>query len=58
MLSARLYDAVMSRAERVALRDWRRALLAGASGDVVELGAGTGANVPYYPPGPAFVDAG
>lgn len=51
MLSARLYDAVMSRAEQVALRDLRRELLAASSGDVLELGAGTRANVPYYPLG-------
>ena len=28
---------------------WRADLLAGASGRVVELGAGTGMNLPFYP---------
>ena len=50
MLSARLYDAVLALAERRALRAWRAELLAGASGDVLEIGAGTGANLPWYPP--------
>lgn len=49
MLSAALYDAVLSIAERRALRSWRRELLADLDGDVLELGAGTGANLPFYP---------
>lgn len=49
MLSARLYDAVLSLAERRALRDWRAELLTGAVGDVLEIGAGTGANLHWYP---------
>lgn len=49
MLSARLYDAVLSVAERAALRRWRAELLAQARGVVLEIGAGTGANLPFYP---------
>lgn len=48
MLSARLYDAVLSGAERRALRGWRAELLREVAGDVVEIGAGTGANLPLY----------
>lgn len=49
MLSARLYDAVLSVAERAALGRWREELLAQARGVVLEIGAGTGANLPFYP---------
>jgi ubiquinone/menaquinone biosynthesis C-methylase UbiE len=35
--------------EEAGLREWRRALLADLAGTVVEVGAGTGANVPLYP---------
>jgi ubiquinone/menaquinone biosynthesis C-methylase UbiE len=49
VLSARLYDMAMSRAERGALGTWRRELLASAHGNVLEVGAGTGANLPHYP---------
>jgi ubiquinone/menaquinone biosynthesis C-methylase UbiE len=41
----------MARAERAGLRDRRRALLAAASGRVIEIGAGTGANLELYPEG-------
>jgi SAM-dependent methyltransferase len=51
MLSAKLYDTVMARTEKAALGGWRHELLQDARGDVLEIGAGTGANVPYYPPG-------
>lgn len=47
------YDHVMSGAEQATLRAHRRALLAGASGRVLEIGGGTGANLPFY----AGVDA-
>lgn len=50
MISAALYDAVLGLAERRALAAWRRELLAGASGDVLEIGAGTGANAALYGP--------
>lgn len=36
-------------AEDKCLRDWRKSLLQGLSGDVLELGCGTGANLAHYP---------
>jgi ubiquinone/menaquinone biosynthesis C-methylase UbiE len=48
-LFARVYDRVLAPMEDAGLRDWRRALLADLSGTVVEVGAGTGVNVPLYP---------
>jgi ubiquinone/menaquinone biosynthesis C-methylase UbiE len=45
---ARLYDHMMARTEKAGLADRRQALLAAASGDVLEIGAGTGANLPHY----------
>jgi ubiquinone/menaquinone biosynthesis C-methylase UbiE len=38
----------MSGAEAATLRPHRQALLAGASGRVLEIGGGTGANLPFY----------
>ena len=48
-LGAWVYDCTLCRAEEGCLGDWRRALLADAKGDALEIGAGTGANVAYYP---------
>jgi ubiquinone/menaquinone biosynthesis C-methylase UbiE len=45
---ARFYDRMTARAERGGLGEMRRELLANASGRVLELGAGTGHNLPYY----------
>src|SRR5918911_1210313 len=45
---AALYDPLMSGTEKAGLADRRRRLLAHARGRVVEVGAGTGANLPYY----------
>jgi ubiquinone/menaquinone biosynthesis C-methylase UbiE len=45
---ARFYDRLTAGTERAGLGDMRRTLLAGASGRVLELGAGTGHNLPYY----------
>ena len=42
------YDHIMSRTENAGLAAHRRALLADAAGDVLEIGAGTGANLPFY----------
>lgn len=47
---ARLYGVLARVAERGELGDRRRALLAGAEGRVLELGAGTGENFKHYPP--------
>ena len=49
-LGAWMYDRTLSRAEETCLADWRRALLEKAHGDVLEIGAGTGANLVHYPP--------
>lgn len=46
---ARIYDGFMRKSEDACLSAWRRELLAGAHGDVLELGAGTGANLLHYP---------
>ena len=46
---ARLYDRICSFEEKRGLLGWRRQLVGGLSGDVVELGAGTGLNLVHYP---------
>jgi ubiquinone/menaquinone biosynthesis C-methylase UbiE len=45
---AAMYDRMIGKAERSGLGDHRRALLAEATGDVLEIGGGTGANLDYY----------
>jgi ubiquinone/menaquinone biosynthesis C-methylase UbiE len=45
---AALYDRMMAGAENAGLRALRAELLADARGEVLELGAGTGLNVPHY----------
>jgi SAM-dependent methyltransferase len=47
--NARFYDAFLALAERRGMRTRRRALLAGAHGRVLEIGAGTGLNIDHYP---------
>jgi ubiquinone/menaquinone biosynthesis C-methylase UbiE len=49
-LFAMTYDRQIARAEEAGLSAMRKQLLAGAAGQVVEIGAGTGANVPWYGP--------
>ncbi|HEU5416434.1 MAG TPA: class I SAM-dependent methyltransferase [Streptosporangiaceae bacterium] len=44
------YDRQMARAEKAGLGGFRERLLAGLSGDVLEIGGGTGANLPCYGP--------
>ena len=46
---ARFYDASMKKMEAACLSRWRSELLSDISGDVLEIGSGTGANLPYYP---------
>lgn len=48
-MNGRLYDLVNLIAERRAVEPLRRELLADVHGTVVEIGAGTGANFPFYP---------
>src|SRR5688500_11413473 len=47
---ASLYDPFLALGERRGMSDNRRALLRGAAGRVLEIGAGTGANLTAYPP--------
>jgi ubiquinone/menaquinone biosynthesis C-methylase UbiE len=45
---AAIYDRMMSRGEKSTMQEKRGALLAGAHGRTLEIGAGTGANIPFY----------
>src|SRR5438445_2640550 len=45
---ARFYDRMTAGAEKAGLRAHRQQLLAKASGRVLEIGGGTGANLPFY----------
>lgn len=45
---ARLYDPVMAIPERTVLPEYRESLVSGLEGDVLDLGAGTGAMFPYF----------
>jgi ubiquinone/menaquinone biosynthesis C-methylase UbiE len=49
-LMATCYDRLIQQSEEACLRGWRRDLLSEVKGRVLEVGAGTGLNVPYYPP--------
>jgi ubiquinone/menaquinone biosynthesis C-methylase UbiE len=49
-LFAMTYDRQIARAEEAGLRAMRQRLLAGADGQVLEIGAGTGANLSCYGP--------
>jgi SAM-dependent methyltransferase len=49
--AARLYDPFLALGERRGMAARRRALLAGAHGRVLEIGAGTGGNLAAYPAG-------
>ena len=51
IFSAKVYDWFMSGTEDTCLVDWRAEVLAAATGSVLEIGAGTGANIPFYPAG-------
>lgn len=45
---AAIYDPVAASMERGSVGDWRAELLGAVAGDVVEIGAGTGANLRHY----------
>ena len=47
-ITAYLNDRLSARAEKLFLKSWRRELLEHAHGDVLEIGAGTGANIEHY----------
>jgi ubiquinone/menaquinone biosynthesis C-methylase UbiE len=49
-LFAAIYDPFMRKSEIACLREWRGELLGSLEGRVLEIGAGTGANLPFYPP--------
>jgi SAM-dependent methyltransferase len=44
-----IYDRFMESSERACRAAWRSELLSKLEGDVLEIGAGTGLNLPYYP---------
>ena len=46
---ARFYDRIIAPMERHGLAERRAQLLGGLAGDVLEIGAGTGANLGFYP---------
>ena len=48
-LLAAVYDTLMKSTEKGCLAEWRSELLASLSGAVLEVGAGTGANLAHYP---------
>jgi len=48
-LMAKYYDKFIKDAEEKGLHDWRRSLLRNISGEVLEIGCGTGANLEFYP---------
>ena len=47
---AMTYDRQMAKVEKAGLLAYRQAVLAGASGQVLEIGGGTGANLRFYSP--------
>lgn len=47
-LTAYFYDGVMTKTEEACLKEWRHDLLQQVSGEVLEVGAGTGANIKLY----------
>ena len=47
---AMAYDRQMAKTEEAGLRAFRQNLLADATGQVIEIGGGTGANLPFYGP--------
>jgi len=46
-----LYDALCALCEATGLRRWRQWLTSGARGRTLDLGCGTGRNLPLFPPG-------
>lgn len=50
-----LYDGINWLFERTGFLAWRRWLVGGARGHTLEVGVGTGRNLPHYPPGSRVV---
>lgn len=50
-IMAAIYDRMNAETEAACLQRWRADLLHDLAGDVLEVGAGTGANLALYPPG-------
>lgn len=50
-----LYDAFMGLMDATGLGRWRRKLVAGARGPTLEIGCGTGRNLPLYPSGATVI---
>ncbi len=48
-LMAQFYDRIIKDAETKCLGKWRKELLSNLSGEVLEIGCGTGINLDYYP---------
>ncbi len=48
-LIAKTYDYAMRSTEKRCLKQWRNELLTHARGDLLEIGAGTGVNLPHFP---------
>lgn len=48
-VTAFFYDRFMAKTEAACLQQWRQELLQQVSGEVLEIGAGTGANISLYP---------
>lgn len=48
-LTAAFYDRFTAGVEAAGLAEWRRDLVAGLEGEVLEIGAGTGHNLRWYP---------
>ncbi len=48
-LIALIYDKFMTPAEEACLKEWRQELLKQVHGNVLEIGAGTGASIEFYP---------
>ncbi len=48
-VTAYFYDKIMADTEEACLKAWRKELLEEVLGDVLEVGAGTGANLSFYP---------
>jgi len=48
-LSAFFYDSLLAKSEEACLMEWRSELVKHVHGNVLEIGAGTGANILFYP---------